>query len=413
MSDKLMVQDLQKQSQGSGLIFLYELEVSASTTVYFHSGVETDLSTVQFREEGGTVRTYTAIPVQADGFEIDPGGTVARPIIAFANATAVFGNAVGDYDSLLGSKITRRATLKKYLVGESGDSTPPVEFPKQIYYIDRIAEKSKTIVSFECAASFDLDGITIPARQVIANSCPWIYQGADHTLDEYKKVGGCTWNRESKYKPAYEPTTAGLNGATEYIVLANIDDEYVLPATGETGTVGFSTSVGSISVNNYYKTTTTLGATSGVRRLTKEGAFDTSADSSTVNNFWQATTTTSSPGTLTDSNPNVNRIRVWTTWSNSTTYYAYTDDRYNDYIRYTSGGLTRLWKAIKTNVNQAPDFGQYWELGDMCGKTTKACKMRYGFNPQAPGTATTTSKQNSNTQVVLPFGGFPGAKSFS
>tara|TARA_R110001592_G_scaffold255696_1_gene519469 strand:+ start:4809 stop:6050 length:1242 start_codon:yes stop_codon:yes gene_type:complete len=413
MSDKLMVQDLQKQSPGSGLIFLYELEVSTSTTVYFHSGVEADLSTVQFREEGGAIRTYVALPVQADGFESDPSGTVARPTVAFANATAAFGSAVGDYDSLLGSKLTRRTTLKKYLVGESGDSTPPVEFPKQVYYIDRISEKSKTIVSFECAAAFDLDGITIPGRQVIANACPWLYQGADYTLNEYEKVGGCTWNRESKYKPTYEPTTAGLNGVTEYIVLVNIDDEYVLPATGETGTVGFSTSVGSISVNNYYKNTTTLGASSGVRRITKEGAFDTSADSSTVNNLWQATSTTSSPGTLSDSNVNVNRVRVWTTWSNSTTYYIYTDDRYNDYVKYTSGGITRLWKAKKTSINQAPDFGEYWELGDMCGKTTKACKMRYGFNPQASGTATTTSKHNASTQVVLPFGGFPGAKAFS
>lgn len=413
MSDKLMVEDLQKQDPGSNLIFLYELEISSSSTVYFHSGVEADLSTVQFRQEGGTINTYVAIPVQTEGFEINPSGAVARPQIAFANATSVFGNAVGDYDSLLGAKVTRRTTLKKYLVGESGDSTPPVEFPKQVYFIDRISEKSKSIISFELAASFDLEGVTLPARHIIANACPWIYQGADYTLNEYEKVGGCTWNRESKYKVAYQPSTTGLDGTTEYIALVNVDDEYIVPGAGESGAVTFSTSVSSITANSYYSTTTTLGTASKIRRLKVDGTIDTSADSTTVNNYWQAVKTTSSPGTLNDSNTNVNRVRIWDTWSSSTTYYAYTDDRYNDYVRYTSGGLTRLWKAKKTSLNQAPGFNEYWELGDMCGKTTKACKMRYGFNPISAGTATSTGKASTNTTVVLPFGGFPGAKSFS
>lgn len=413
MSDKLLNEDLQKQSPGSALIVLFEIELSSSSTAYFHSGVEEDLSTVQFREEGGSINSYVALPMKAEGFEINPNSPSNRPTITFANATAVFGNAVGNYDSLLGTKLTRRMTLQKYLVGESGDATPPVEYPKQTYFIDRISSKTKEIVQFELATPFDLDGITLPARQVISNACPWIYQGADYTLNEYEKVGGCTWNRESKYKAAYQPMTTGLDGTVEYIALVNVDDEYIIPNTGEIGTVGFSTSVGSISVNNYYKTTTTLGTSSKIRRLNKNGTIDTGADSSTVNNYWQAIATTSSPGTLSDSNTNVNRVRVWSTWSNSTTYYAYTEDRLNDYVRYTSGGLTRLWKTKKTNVNQAPDFGEYWELADMCSKTLTGCKMRYGFNPQAAGTATTTSKQNSNTQVVLPFGGFPGAKSFS
>ena len=60
----LMVQDLQKQSPGSGLIELFELAIEGGSTIYFHSGVETDLSTVQFREEGGTIRTYVALPKQ-------------------------------------------------------------------------------------------------------------------------------------------------------------------------------------------------------------------------------------------------------------------------------------------------------------------------------------------------------------
>jgi len=402
----LMVKDLQKQDPGSGLVELFELELSSSNTIYFHPGVEEDLSTVQFREEGGTVRTYTTLPMQATGFNIDPQGTSARPTLVFANVENIFKNAVGDFDTLLGKRITRRTTLKKYLVGESGDSTPPVEFPKQVYLFDRIANQDKTVITFECSTPFDLQGITLPKRQVIANACPWVYQGADADLNEHQKVGACTWSRESKFK--------AMSGTTvkEYIPLVNIDDEYIVPSTGETGAITFSTSVSSITVDGYYTTNTTL-ATTGVQRLKKDGGKDTSANGNTVPNYWQAVRTVANAGTINDDNPHIKRVRIWDTWSGSTTYYSYTDDRYNDYVRYTSGGLTRLWKAKKTSLNQAPDFGDFWELADACSKTTTGCKMRYGFNPITSGSNSSTGKTLTNTSVQLPFGGFPGARRFS
>ena len=404
----LIVKDVQKQDPGSALVELFELKLDSSNTVYFHSGVEQDLSTVQFREEGGTIRTYTALPLQAKGFKSDPSATSARPTITFANVSDTFKTAISDYDALLGATLTRRTTLQRYLVGESGDSTPPVEFPKQIYLFDRIASQSKTAITFECATPYDLQGVTLPKRQVIANACPWLYQGADYTLNEYEKIGACTWNRESKYKAAYK---TALNGGTEYIALATLDDEYVVPGTGETGAVTFSSTVSSLTANNYYTTNTTLGGT--VRRLKKDGSIDTSVDGNTVPNYWQAITSSATPGTITDGNALVKRVRIWDTYSASTTYYAYTDDRYNDFVRYTSGGLTKLWKAKKTSVGQTPGFGEYWEPGDVCSKTLTGCKMRYGFDPISVGTASSTGKGKPSTEVVLPFGGFPGSRKFS
>ena len=404
----LIVKDVQKQDPGSSLVELFELVLDSSNTVYFHSGVEEDLSTVQFREEGGTIRTYTALPIQAKGFKSDPGATSARPTISFANILSTFKTSISDYDSLLGATLVRRTTLQKYLVGESGDSTPPVEFPKQVYLFDRISAHTKTAITFECATPYDLQGITLPRRQVIANACPWLYQGADYTLNEYEKIGACTWNRESKYKAAYK---IALTGATEYLSIVNLDDEYIVPATGETGAVSFSSTVSSITANNYYTTNTTLGG--NVRRLKKDGSIDTSVDGNTVPNYWQAVTSSATPGTLTDGNVLVNRIRIWDTYSASTTYYAYTDDRYNDFVRHASGGLTKLWKAKKTSVGQTPGFGEYWEPGDVCSKTLTGCKMRYGFDPISVGTASSTGKGKPSTEVVLPFGGFPGSRKFS
>ena len=405
MSNKVMVEDFQKQSPESELIHLFELELNSSSTVYFHDGTNASLGNVTF--DGNT---YLAIPVQAQGFKLSAGGKNPRPTFIFGNIENVFSGAVStDFDSLLGKKITRRTTLNKYL-----SSDPAVEFPKQVFFIDRIKSRDKVSVSFECATPYDLEGLKIPHRQIISNACSWIYTGADPSLNEKDKNGGCTWRRNGEYRPVYKPGTTGLSGDTNYTVLVNVDDEYVVPGPGETGEVTFTThSTGAVSIDGYYKNTTTLGTSSEVRRLTKEGAIDTSADSSTVNNYWQATVTDSSPGAATDSNLNFNRIRIWDTWSSSTTYYAYTDDRYNDYVRYTSGGITRLWKVKKTNSNEAPDFGEFWELGDMCSKSLTACKMRFGFEPITAGTSTSTGKAKTNTGVVLPYGGFPAARGFN
>ena len=130
MAEKLLVKDLQKLDPGSELVHLYELEYEKGEFVYFHSGLDDDLTTIQMRDYNapGTVRTYVALPLQSEGFETKNDGAIARPNVVIANVNTVFSNAVGtlDYDEFLGLKFIRRTTLKKYLYGESGDANPPV-----------------------------------------------------------------------------------------------------------------------------------------------------------------------------------------------------------------------------------------------------------------------------------------------
>ena len=73
-----IIQDVQKQEPGSGVVDLYELQISSSTSIYFHAGLEDDLSTVQFRDKDtpSTVRTYTALPIQMDGFKKASKGNI-------------------------------------------------------------------------------------------------------------------------------------------------------------------------------------------------------------------------------------------------------------------------------------------------------------------------------------------------
>ena len=402
-----LIEDLQKQVPNSALIILFEIELTASSKIYFHSG-ENVGSTVTFKSDGTNDQVYTPIPVQAEGFE--SGGQNPRPTLAFANIESVFSGAAGtDYNALIGCKVTRRTTLEKYTkVPGSYNSNNPPEFPKDVFFIDRIANKNKSAVQFELTLAYDLEGIKIPARQIVSGGCPWIYQGASQDLTEGKKCGGCTWHTESKYKVAYG-VQAGENGNTEYTVYANEDDEYVIPSTTSFATY----SSGAVSKDAYYKNTTSITSSSALQRLTLTGLLDTTAHNTTLTNYWQATAQASSPGTPADSNTSFNRLRVFSTYSNTTTYYAYTNDKYNDYVAATVDGKVRLFKAKKTSLGQFPSIGsKYWAIADICSKTLTGCKKRFGFNPITKGTASSTGKTATDTRVILPFGGFPGAKNF-
>ena len=142
------IQDVQKQDPGSAYIELFELVLSSSSSAYFHSGLEADLSTVQFRDRSspGTIRTYIALPIELSDVSIQTSGASGRPSLMVANILSTFGDALGGLtnEDLLGKKLYRRTTLYKYCYGQSGDANPPVEFPQQMWYIDRIAEKTPT-----------------------------------------------------------------------------------------------------------------------------------------------------------------------------------------------------------------------------------------------------------------------------
>ena len=407
MAENLIVKDVQKLDPGSSLVELFEIEYSAGNFIYAHGGLEADVTTVQFRDytTTSTIRTYTAIPMQVQGFTHATAGAIARPTISIANATTAFSGAVGtiDYDVLVGLKVIRRLTLNKYLYGNAGDAQPPVEFPREVWYIDSIKSKDKTQVTFELASPFDLQGVRVPTRSIVANRCPWIYQAASPHLDEYKKVGGCTWNIESTYAPAYGSNNEYV-GDVSHLAYYNQDDQQVVPST-----TSFSAySSGAVTKDAFYSTT---------QSATKIDA-DGSTSSVTATNYWQATASEDTPGTPTDINANFKRINIYTTYNHGTEYFAYTSDVYNDYVKFTDNvsssdtyNKTLLWKERTSSVNEAPVHGKYWERGDLCSKTMDGCKMRFGYKPLA-NTANQLGSSSPDTTAVLPFGGFPASKAF-
>lgn len=386
-----IVENVQKQGVDSAIITLYELEYAPGTFAYFTSGTEEDLTNIQFRDSGGTIRTYTPIPLEVEGFEVQSDGAISRPTMRVANIESTFKNALGGlgFEDLIGKRLTRRTTQQKYLVGEAGDATPPVEFPKITYVIDRIASKSVMSVEFELAAPFDLAGIKLPRRVVIGGACPWKYQGASSTLAEADKEGGCHWRLDNKLT---------IDG-TERLIFINTNDEHILPFVSGVSLATAASGTSNFTKDQYYFTTTT------------QQRYDTAGVLSSVSNtgtyqYWQCLTATTSQPSAT--NVSFRKVRRYhSSYSSSTTYRGYLDKAFNENVLYNNV----LWQVKRISVaGVAPQEGEFWTRADNCGKKLTSCAMRYQatLNQVANSQFVGLSANKDNTKP-LPFGGFPGA----
>lgn len=186
--------ELQKINPSS-IIELFELETFANIhgsnfTYRFHAG------TNALSNNGDIIwdaNTYTAFPIEVDGFEYNGRGQLPRPTIKvsnlFSSITAILLNVneTTAGNDLAGAKLTRIRTLVRYIdaANFTGSTNPygtpdtTAKFPDEIFYVTRKVAETRDVVEFELSAAFDLTGVRAPKRQCIANLCPWVYRSAE------------------------------------------------------------------------------------------------------------------------------------------------------------------------------------------------------------------------------------------
>jgi lambda family phage minor tail protein L len=169
----------------NAIIELFELQLDttlhgASTTYYWHNGVNAAVT-------GNIVfagNTYVRLPVEATGFDYTSSGSLPRPTLRISNLFSdmttllLLVNATTPGNDLGGATVRRIRTLKKFLDGEAA-ADPNARFPTEIWYVDRKSNENRDLVEFELASKFDLAGVMLPQRQIIANVCQWKYRGAE------------------------------------------------------------------------------------------------------------------------------------------------------------------------------------------------------------------------------------------
>jgi lambda family phage minor tail protein L len=173
--------NVQELSPGSIVTFVeMDLTVLGGLVYYFHNGTNELKSSVIWQGN-----TYTPFPVELTGFDVSSEGAMARPILRLANIGGLIGAIIQGLGDITGGKITRKRTMVKYLDavnftgGVNPTEDPNVFFSDDLYFIDRKTSENKIYIEFELVSSLDVSGIKLPRRQIIQNSCTWIYRSGE------------------------------------------------------------------------------------------------------------------------------------------------------------------------------------------------------------------------------------------
>ena len=181
MTAQAITSEIQQLSSSAVIeLFVMDLTLFNEGVVRFHAGTNELRRQVVWQ---GNI--YEPFPIQAEGFEFNGNGQVPRPKLKVANVTGGITALILSYQDLVGAKVTRKRTLLKYLdavnfaSGANSTADPSAEFADDVYFIDRKSRETRDVVEFELAAAFDLEGVSLPRRQIVQNVCPWQYRGAE------------------------------------------------------------------------------------------------------------------------------------------------------------------------------------------------------------------------------------------
>ena len=115
---------------------------------------------------------YLRFPIEIEGFEWNATAQAPpRPTMRLSNVNKFVLAGVIGLGDLLGSKVTRWRTYKKYLDGQS-QANPNGHFPPDIFVIQQKIAHSKILLEWTLSSVLDVPGDLIPGRQVLRDLTP-------------------------------------------------------------------------------------------------------------------------------------------------------------------------------------------------------------------------------------------------
>lgn len=125
--------------------------------------------------------TYLPYPITADGFEFKNTGASNRPNITLSNLYGLVTAVVEDYQGGVGAVVTRRQVYAQHLDADNFANGNPNADPNQQlvsrYVIERYSSLNSQSATFELAVPSETDGVMLPRRIIVANTCGWTYRG--------------------------------------------------------------------------------------------------------------------------------------------------------------------------------------------------------------------------------------------
>lgn len=153
---------------------------------------------------------YTPIPIALEGIEYNGQGSLPTPSLSISNGSRVLMAGIVTLNDLTGAKFTRIRTMRKFL-DDGADPDPAATLPYDVYTINRKVKQNKYVVEFELASKFDQEGVKLPRRQMIKNTCTQryrVFDAATGTFDYSKAT--CPY-AGSQYFDELDVSTAFAN----------------------------------------------------------------------------------------------------------------------------------------------------------------------------------------------------------
>lgn len=162
----------------SALIELFELDLTAlgGQIRCFHAGTNALGGDVVWQGQ-----TYNRIPITAEGFEMRSQGSLPRPTMRLSNIQGAMAAEARAYNDFLGAKVTRHRTFARFLdavnfADGNPEADPTQALPDEVWFVDRKSSENVSTIEFELASALDMIGVQLPRRQIIQNTCTWLYR---------------------------------------------------------------------------------------------------------------------------------------------------------------------------------------------------------------------------------------------
>lgn len=127
---------------------------------------------------------YQAYPIQGTGFENKAQGASNRPKLILSNLFGLVTGMINDFGDCLGAKVTRTRIYAKYLDPVNfASGTNPLHDKNMkvssIYYIEQLENLTHAQASFSLVIPTEFDGIMLPSRLMMANTCSFVYRSPE------------------------------------------------------------------------------------------------------------------------------------------------------------------------------------------------------------------------------------------
>jgi lambda family phage minor tail protein L len=147
---------------------------------------------------------YAAIGCESEGFDLIGQGPIPTPQLTVSNIGRVVSTWLTQCKTspnyrLEGTTVKRRLTQRQFLDGGENEGAAIKELPQQIFVIEQLVSETYLAVQFRLGSSFDVEGVTLPARPLL-RSCSWRYRSAECGY----LGGGFTLNNVATDNPALD-----------------------------------------------------------------------------------------------------------------------------------------------------------------------------------------------------------------